>query len=1024
MPPVFHLLLVAADPVLLDGLDEWLRTSAQAPCTRVRCDHAAAAASLLGREEFDLVLFALDPAETAGADALARLAAAAPATPVLALSARDDESLALQALRAGAQDVLVLERLNAETIGRICRYAIERARAKAQSETSEQFLRAAVDTLSAHVAILDSRGRIVTVNRAWQAFAAANGMPADMTFAGVDYFSACTGASGEDAPTAAAAAAGLRAVIAGERDLFEMDYPCHGPNEQRWFHLRVTPFAEPAPRRVVVAHENITDRRLAEAAQRRSEGLFEKIFTMAPLGLWLADTRGRILRGNPEGLRIWGLPPDERLDRPGLFRARRLPGGEPVGPADWAIVRSVRQGVTVRDELLEVEAADRTKRYILNYTAPLEDEDGRILGGVIANLDITRRVAAQQQAENALEHIRLILDTSPNCLFIKDRDGRYVLVNRAMATLFGTTVDTLVGSSDSELAAGGHWTAAGDDRPGADSDIRSFVAPGGSRRWFRCFTAPISWPGREECTLTIAVDITEAREARENLRASEEQKRVILDSLDSQVVMLDHGLRVVWANRTAREQVRPDGEPLHCYELITEFRSGPGPGPCADCPAIAAFRTGRSAQVTRKNTAGRTLSLSANPIVDEQGQVANVVVITTDITERLSLERQLRQAQKMESLGTLAGGIAHDFNNILAALLGYADLARLRLKDQPQVAEYLEQVASAGERATDLVRQILTFSRRQDADLQPLQVPLVVKEALKLLRSTLPATVTLKTSISTTVEPVLADPTQVHQIVMNLCVNASHAMEPDGGELFVRIDQLTPDEGFFREHPELSPGPHLRLVVSDTGCGMTPEVMAAIFEPYFTTKGHREGTGLGLAVVHGIVKQYRGEIVVESEPGRGSTFAIYLPVVPRRESPHERGIDRQLGGWGEHILLVDDEPILCKFYQQFLKSQGYRITTCTDPILALALFEEDPAAFDLVLSDVTMPGMTGDKMGQRMLARRPELPVLLMTGYTKIITGEQARALGFRGLLAKPVPQNDLLATLRRVLTNPAEVEQ
>jgi PAS domain S-box-containing protein len=997
MPPVFHVLLVAADPVLLDRLDEWLRTSAQAPCTRVRCDHAAAAASLLGREEFDLVLFALDPA---GADALARLAAAAPATPVLALSARDDEPLALQALRAGAQDVLVLERLNAETMGRICRYAIERARAKAQSETSEQFLRAAVDTLSAHVAILDSQGRIVTVNRAWQAFAAANGMPADTTFAGVDYFSACSGVSGEDAPTAAAAAAGLRAVIAGERDLFELDYPCHSPDEQRWFHLRVTPFGEPAPRRVVVAHENITDRRLAEAAQRRSEGLFEKIFTMAPLGLWLADTRGRILRGNPEGLRIWGLPPDERLDRPGLFRARRLPGGEPVGPADWAIVRSVRQGVTVRDELLEVEAADRTKRYILNYTAPLEDEDGRILGGVIANLDSTARIVAQQQAENALEHIRLILDTSPNCLFIKDRDGRYLLANRATAELFGTTAAALVGSADSEYAASDHWTAAGDGRPGADSDIRSFVAPDGSRRWFRCFTTPISWPDREGCTLTIAVDITEARRAREELRASEEQKRVILDSLDSQVVMLDRGLRVVWANRTAREQVRPDGEPLHCYELISEFRSGPGSGPCADCPAIAAFRTGRTTQVTRKTAAGRTMSLSANPIVDEQGRVNNVVVITTDITERLSLERQLRQAQKMESLGTLAGGIAHDFNNILAALLGYADLARLRLRDHPQVAENLEQVASAGERATDLVRQILTFSRRQDAD-----------------------TVTLRTSISTTVEPVLADPTQVHQIVMNLCVNASHAMEPDGGELFVRIDQLTPDEGFFREHPELSPGPHLRLVVSDTGCGMTPEVMAAIFEPYFTTKGHREGTGLGLAVVHGIVKQYRGEIVVESEPGRGSTFAIYLPVVPRRESPHERGIDRQLGGRGEHILLVDDEPILCKFYQQFLKSQGYRITTCTDPVLALALFEEDPAAFDLVLSDVTMPGMTGDKMGQRMLARRPELPVLLMTGYTKIITGEQARALGFRGLLAKPVPQNDLLATLRRVLTTPAEVE-
>ena len=1019
MPPVFHLLLVAADPVLLDRLEEWLRTSAQASCTCVRSEQPESAASLVGREPFDLVLFALDPAEATGADALARLSTAASATPVLALIARDDESLALQALRAGAQDALVVDRLSAEVLGRICRYAIERARAKAQSASSEQFLRAAVDTLSAHIAILDDQGRILAVNRAWQEFAAGNGVPAGTVFPGLSYFAACAGATGEDASTAAAAEAGLRAVIAGERDLFEMDYPCHSPDAQRWFHLRVTPFAEPAPRRVVAAHENITARKLAEAAQQRSEGLFEKIFTMAPLGLWLTDTHGRILRGNPEALRIWALDPEVRLDQPGLFRARRLPDREPLGPADWAIVRSVRQGVTVRDELLEVEATDGTLRYILNYTAPLENRQGEIEGGVIANLDITGRIAAQQEAENGLERVRCILDTSPNCLFIKDRDGRYVLANRAAASLFATTADGLVGRTDRDFAEWGQWLTESADRPNHNGDVHAFVTKNGSRRWFRCFATPLSWPGSRGCTLTIAVDITEARQVREALRASEDQKRLILDSLDSQVVMLDRDLRVVWANRTAREQERRDGEPLHCYELITEFRATPGP--CSDCPAIAAFRTGETARTTKQNNAGRTVSLAANPIVDAHGQVENVVVITTDVTERLSLERQLRQAQKMESLGTLAGGIAHDFNNILAALLGYADLARLRLKDQPVVQEYLEHVANAGERATELVRQILTFSRRQDADLRPLQVPLVVKEALKLLRSTLPATVTLNTAIAATVDPVLADPTQVHQIVMNLCVNASHAMEPDGGVLTVRIDQLTPEESFFKAHPELSAGPHLRLEVSDTGCGMTPEVMSAIFEPYFTTKGHREGTGLGLAVVHGIVKQYRGEIVVESTPGQGSTFAIYLPVAPRQETLRAHGIDRQLGGWGEHILLVDDEPILCKFYQQFLKTQGYRITTCTDPVLALARFEEDPTAFDLVLSDVTMPGMTGDKMGRRMLAIRPELPVLLMTGYTKILTGEQARDLGFRGLLAKPVPQNDLLAILRRVLTTPVE---
>ena len=643
MPPVFHLLLVAADPVLLDRLEEWLRTSAQASCTCVRSEQPESAASLVGREPFDLVLFALDPAEATGTDALAQLSAAASATPVLALIARDDEPLALQALRAGAQDALVVDRLNAEVLGRICRYAIERARAKAQSASSEQFLRAAVDTLSAHIAILDDQGRILAVNRAWQEFAAGNGVPAGTVFPGLSYFAACAGATGEDASTAAAAEAGLRAVIAGERDLFEMDYPCHSPDAQRWFHLRVTPFAEPAPRRVVAAHENITARKLAEAAQQRSEGLFEKIFTMAPLGLWLTDTHGRILRGNPEALRIWALDPEVRLDQPGLFRARRLPDREPLGPADWAIVRSVRQGVTVRDELLEVEATDGTLRYILNYTAPLENRQGEIEGGVIANLDITGRIAAQQEAENGLERVRCILDTSPNCLFIKDQDGRYVLANRAAASLFATTADSLVGRTDRDFAEWGQWLTESADRPNHNGDVHAFVTKNGSRRWFRCFATPLSWPGSRGCTLTIAVDITEARQAREALRASEDQKRLILDSLDSQVVMLDRDLRVVWANRTAREQERRDGEPLHCYELITEFRATPGP--CSDCPAIAAFRTGETARTTKHNNAGRTVSLAANPIVDAHGQVENVVVITTDITERLSLERQLRQAQ-------------------------------------------------------------------------------------------------------------------------------------------------------------------------------------------------------------------------------------------------------------------------------------------------------------------------------------------------------------------------------------------
>jgi len=420
---------------------------------------------------------------------------------------------------------------------------------------------------------------------------------------------------------------------------------------------------------------------------------------------------------------------------------------------------------------------------------------------------------------------------------------------------------------------------------------------------------------------------------------------------------------------------------------------------------------------------GAWVFLKASPLRDQEGNVIGAIESIRNITERKlaeqerkSLQAQLAQAQKMEALGTLAGGIAHDFNNILSGIIGFADLARMKTLDLPVVHEYAKEILAAGTRAAELTRQILTFSRRQNADLQSLHVPLVIKEALKLLRSTLPATVELHSSIDTGVDPVLADPTQIHQVVMNLCVNASHAMEPDGGVLTVTIDQVTPPSDFFTEHPNLRLGDYLRLRVGDTGCGMTPEILASIFVPYFTTKGMGDGTGLGLAVVHGIVKQCCGVIEVGSTPGRGSVFTIYLPVVAEKIAVPEATATVDLAGQDEHILLVDDEPVLCRLYQKVLHQRGYRVTTCSDPLEALALFEQDADTFDLVLADVTMPRMTGDRMGARMMAVRPELPVFLMTGHTRILTEEEARERGFQGLLTKPVPSRELFTRLRESL--------
>jgi signal transduction histidine kinase/ActR/RegA family two-component response regulator len=415
---------------------------------------------------------------------------------------------------------------------------------------------------------------------------------------------------------------------------------------------------------------------------------------------------------------------------------------------------------------------------------------------------------------------------------------------------------------------------------------------------------------------------------------------------------------------------------------------------------------------------GRTWRILGCPVKDDAGLIVSFVEVAEEISDRLKMEEQLRQAQKMESLGTLAGGIAHDFNNILSAILGYAELALQEAKSEAGLSDFLKQIYKAGERAKELVRQILTFSRRGDTQLRPLRIELIVKEALKLLRSSLPTTINIIQKIEPDLDPILADPTQIHQIIMNLCTNASHAMFPEGGELIVSLEQAELGRETFRRLVDLKPGNYLKMTVSDTGCGMTPEIMAAIFDPYFTTKDLGEGTGLGLAVVHGIVQEYGGDIRVHSEPGKGTTFSLYFPTIEAKAKVSHQDETDLLPGGDEHILVIDDEPSILKVMQRNLANLGYRVTTEGDSRHALALFTEDPTAFDLVLTDMTMPKMTGDRLAQAILSIRPDIPIVLCTGYSRLIDARQAEAAGIRALMIKPIGQKNLATEIRRLLDN------
>jgi len=385
---------------------------------------------------------------------------------------------------------------------------------------------------------------------------------------------------------------------------------------------------------------------------------------------------------------------------------------------------------------------------------------------------------------------------------------------------------------------------------------------------------------------------------------------------------------------------------------------------------------------------------------------------TRDITERLALENQLFQAQKMEALGTLAGGIAHDFNNVLGAILGYTELAIRKTDEDSPIMKYLSQVDTASKRASDLVKQILTFSRKEKREKEPLQVSVIVKEVIKLLRSSLPVTVEVVTKIEAAKAFVLADPTQIHQLMMNLCTNAGHAMSDKGGTLEVRLSEETVEAGVYKE---LKPGPHLRLSVSDTGYGIKPELLDKIFEPFFTTKKPDEGTGMGLAVVHGIVNSHNGNISVYSKVGEGTTFSILFPTIVNVIHKKDKGGEVIPGG-SEHILLVEDDITLKEAEKNLLVELGYKVTALTSSIEALELFRKVPDKFNIVITDFVMPKLTGIQLTGEIHSLRPGIPVIICTGYRDAITRQKAESMGVGDVIMKPIDLIRVAKSIRKLI--------
>ncbi len=521
--------------------------------------------------------------------------------------------------------------------------------------------------------------------------------------------------------------------------------------------------------------------------------------------------------------------------------------------------------------------------------------------------------------------------------------------------------------------------------------------------------------GKPDRVLGVTRDVTERKRAEEALRASEEKYRLVVENTIDGVFIAQDGV-MKFANP------------------VVSAITGYGPEELARVPFSQIMHPEdreRAMDVHRKRLAGEELAAAytfrviakggeqkwvevGGTSITWEGRPATLSFVR-DITERKNLESQLRETQKMEAIGTLAGGIAHDFNNILQIILGYTELARQETFEDDSLQAILREVINAGKRGRDLAGKILTFSRHADQEAKNVELVSIVREALQFLRASLPTTIQLREDLRVESGMVSGDPTGIYQILINLCTNAGHAMIEHGGELVVGLSQQDLDADAAALFPELKPGAYLTLTVSDTGHGMDSSTRNRIFEPFFTTKGQGEGTGMGLSVVHGIVKAHGGAIRVESEVGEGTTFLVLLPEL---EGVATSSVEEQPTGEVRpaRVLFVDDEKSLVKLHGQMLRRLGHEVTALTNSQEALESFRQTPQDFDLVITDMTMPGLTGTDMAKEMLRIRPEIPILLCTGFSESVDLEKAREIGIRDMLMKPTMKGELEKAIQQAL--------
>ena len=659
----------------------------------------------------------------------------------------------------------------------------------------------------------------------------------------------------------------------------------------------------------------------------------------------------------------------------------------------------------------------------------LRDEQGNNSGMWAIVRDITDRRRAEEELRKSEERLRLVLEANSEGVWDWNIPSGHAVFSPRYSAMLGYEPDEfaksyiswkdLVHPDDFDRVHKAHMEHIHEDKE-FRVELR-MRKKSGDWCWIlsRGMVVERDAEGNAIRMVGTHLDITERKRTEAELHKSQERFRQVAENVGDFLWEVDANGLYTYTSPSVEKILgfRPHeliGR-IHFYDLFTpEAREELKAAVFKLFAAKQPFRAFPNPNLSKD---GRVVHVetSGSPMVDEAGNLVGYRGAGSDVTERHNLQSQLQQAEKLESLGTLTGGIAHDFNNILAAMMGFTELVKGKLPKGSKEEQQLQTVMEAGLRGRELVKQMLTFSRQTPQEKKPLLLSSIVKETGKFLRASIPSTIRIETNVQSESGLVLADPIQIQQVLTNLCTNATHAMQEKGGTLDIELSDFSVSPTTGDPHG-IAPGLYMRLVVRDSGVGIPREIIDRIFDPFFTTKGLGEGTGLGLSVVMGIIKESQGYITVESEPGKGSTFAVYFPKVAEKQLADATASDEPIPTGTERILFVDDEKPLVQMGEARLAELGYQVTSLASSREALELLKQNPSGFDLVITDQTMPEMTGIELAKHILTLRPQLPVILCTGFSHIVDAEAAKAAGIRVFVMKPLTQGEIARAVRKAL--------